>query len=100
MRVRGTALPIWIGVPGIVDQAKLLRISMKIGLGESARFLRNHRAWVKRLMTRTFAPDALIAGLAPTFGDPEANVGGFHVYTFNEVERTERWRRETIARLR
>jgi hypothetical protein len=31
--------------------------------------------------------------------DPAANVGGFHFYTFNEVERTERWRRATIARL-
>ena len=70
VRARGTALPIWVGVPGIVDQAKLVRISMKIGLGESARFLRNHRAWVKRLVTRTFAPDALIAGLAPTYGGP------------------------------
>jgi hypothetical protein len=27
------------------------------------------------------------------------NVGGFHLYTFNELERTERWRRETIERL-
>jgi hypothetical protein len=27
------------------------------------------------------------------------NVGGFHLYTLNEVERTARWRRETIKRL-
>src|SRR5215218_5548286 len=42
VRRRGTALPIWIGLPGIVDYGKLVRISMKIGLGESARFLRLH----------------------------------------------------------
>ncbi len=35
VRARGTGLPIWIGVPGVVDHAKLLRISMRIGLGES-----------------------------------------------------------------
>ena len=34
VRERGTTLPIWIGVPGVVHNAKLLRISMKIGLGE------------------------------------------------------------------
>ena len=49
VRRRGTDLPIWIGVPGKVPHAKLLRVSMKIGLGESARFLRHHatgcRAW-------------------------------------------------------
>jgi methylenetetrahydrofolate reductase (NADPH) len=100
VRARGTALPIWIGVPGIVDHAKLLRISMKIGLGESARFLRAHRDWLRRLITRTFTPEGLIAGLGPCLGTTEDNVAGFHFYTFNEVERTERWRGETIARLR
>lgn len=100
VRARGTRLPIWIGVPGIVPNAKLLRISMKIGLGESARFLRAHRAWLRRLVTRSFTPDPLIRGLQADFGDPEADIGGFHVYTFNELERTERWRRQWIERLR
>ena len=50
-------------LPGIVDNAKLLRISMRIGLGESARFLRAHRAWLRRLVTRTFTPEPLIRRL-------------------------------------
>ena len=99
VRERGTTLPIWIGVPGIVDNAKLLRISMKIGLGESARFLRLHGNWLARLLTRQFKPDPLLRGLAPTLADPAANIAGFHMYTFNEIERTERWRRATLDRL-
>jgi methylenetetrahydrofolate reductase (NADPH) len=99
VRRRGTNLPIWIGLPGIVDYSKLVRISMKIGLGQSARFLRNHSNWMSRLMTRQFKPDPLLRGLSPTLADPAANVAGFHLYTFNEVERTERWRRETLRRL-
>src|SRR3954451_6945517 len=43
VRARGVALPIWIGLPGCVDHAKLVRISMKIGMGESTRFLRHQR---------------------------------------------------------
>jgi hypothetical protein len=43
VRARGTGLPIWIGLPGSIDQPRLLRISVKIGLGASARFLRTHR---------------------------------------------------------
>jgi methylenetetrahydrofolate reductase (NADPH) len=100
VRDRGVALPIWIGLPGIVPNAKLLRISMRIGLGESARFLRAHRAWLKRVVTRTFTPDPLIRGLALLYGDAAANIGGFHIYTFNELERTERWRQQMIEQLR
>ena len=99
VRRRGTALPIWIGMPGSVEYAKLLRISMKIGLGESARFMRLHGNWLRRLLTRQFKPDPLMRALMPTLADPAANVVGFHLYTFNEVERTERWRRRTLERL-
>jgi len=99
VRARGTHLPIWIGLPGSVDYAKLVRISMKIGLGESARFLRHHGSWMSRLMTRSFEPDPLIKGLGPLYADPEAGIAGFHLYTFNEVAKTERWRRRTLEKL-
>ena len=94
VRARGTTLPIWVGMPGIVDNSKLLRISMKIGLGESARFLRAQRAWLRRLLTRTFSPDPLLRRL------DVSDVAGVHFYTFNELERTERWRRQTLERIR
>jgi methylenetetrahydrofolate reductase (NADPH) len=97
VRERGTMLPIWIGVPGIVHNAKLLRVSMKIGLGESARFLRAHRSWLRPLVTRTFSPEPLMRKLEPLLRDPAANIAGLHVYTFNELERTERWRRRATV---
>jgi methylenetetrahydrofolate reductase (NADPH) len=99
VRARGTHLPIWIGMPGCVDYAKLVRISMKIGMGESARFLRHHSNWMSRLITRQFKPGRLLSDLTPVVTDPASNVGGFHLYTFNEVARTERWRRQTLQRL-
>jgi methylenetetrahydrofolate reductase (NADPH) len=98
VRERGTLLPIWIGVPGAVDNRRLLRTSLKIGLGESARFLRAHGGWIRRLLrSRAYTPDKLLARLAPLFSDPAARVAGIHVYTFNELERTERWRRRRLA---
>ncbi len=66
-------------------------MSAKIGLGESARFLRAHQAKLRRLAAGAFTPDELIAQLAA------ADVAGLHVFTFNELERTERWRREALA---
>lgn len=99
VRARGTHLPIWIGLPGIVDYHKLVRISMKIGLGESARFLGRHGGWMRRILTRQFKPDDLMGELQPTLADPAAGVAGFHFYTFNEVADTERWRRRMLERL-
>ena len=98
VRRRGTDLPIWIGVPGDVPHRKLLRVSTKIGLGESARFLSHHRNWMSRLVTRRFRPDGLVRELTPYAIDPAARVAGFHLYTFNEVARTERWRRAALER--
>jgi methylenetetrahydrofolate reductase (NADPH) len=96
VRGRGTDLPIWIGMPGSIDYVKLMRISMKLGLGESARFLRHHTNWVSRLLTRQFKPDRLLDELAPAVTDPALRVAGFHLYTFNEVARTERWGRARL----
>jgi methylenetetrahydrofolate reductase (NADPH) len=100
VRDRGTLLPVWIGVPGVVDNRRLLRTSLRIGLGESARFLRTHRGWLRAFALRgRYMPTELLHELAPSFADPAARIGGVHVYTFNELERTERWRRELVERL-
>jgi methylenetetrahydrofolate reductase (NADPH) len=100
VRDRGTFLPIWIGVPGSVDNRRLLQISLKIGLGESARFLRAHRGWARRLaLPRTYRSTALVKELAPSIADPAARIAGFHIYTFNELERTEEWRRQLVEQL-
>jgi methylenetetrahydrofolate reductase (NADPH) len=101
VRARGTLLPIWIGVPGSVERQHLLRISMKVGLGESVRFLSGHRGWLRRLaLHRRYDPNRLLDALAGVLADPDARVAGVHVYTFNEVEETERWRRQLLTRLR
>lgn len=99
VRRRGTDLPIWIGVPGNVPHRKLLRVSVQIGLGESTRFLSHHRNWISRLIGRPFNPERLVRELTPCATDPAARVAGFHLYTLNEVARTERWRQATLARL-
>jgi methylenetetrahydrofolate reductase (NADPH) len=99
VRRRGVYLPIYIGFPGVIDRQKLLRISTRIGLGESARFLRKNKHWLLRLFAPGYKPDYLLEGLSPCFAVPALKIRGFHVYTFNEVEKTEAWRHETLDRL-
>jgi methylenetetrahydrofolate reductase (NADPH) len=99
VRARGVRLPIWIGLPGCVDYSKLIRISVKIGMAESARYLSHQRGWISRLLTKQFKPSRLLDGLAQVVSEPDTGVAGFHLYTFNEVGQTERWRRRTLDRL-
>jgi methylenetetrahydrofolate reductase (NADPH) len=100
VRDRGTHLPIWIGVPGAVDSRKLMRTSLRIGLGQSVRFLRAQRGLLRRFLSpRLYTPTELLEQLTSTFADPAARVGGIHVYTFNELKKTETWRRQLVDRL-
>jgi methylenetetrahydrofolate reductase (NADPH) len=100
VRRRGVELPIYVGVAGVTDQTKLLRISRRIGVGESLRFLARHQRWLVRLFVPgLYSPTRLIARLSPELFDSTHDVRGVHVYTFNDIERTERWRRRTIERL-
>ena len=46
-----------------------------------------------------YSPERLIEGLNPGFADPESNIQGLHIYTFNEFQKTEEWRRELLERV-
>ena len=97
VRRRGVGLPIYVGMPGAVSMTKLMRISSNIGLGESARFLQKYGSWFWRMfMPGGYSPGALVEGVS--LEDPERKVRGFHVYTFNELEKTEAWRLEALER--
>ena len=100
VRRRGVQLPIHIGLAGVADPAKLLRVSSRIGVVDSARFLRGHSNWFLRtLQPGGYSPERFVTGLLPDLAGPERKVAGLHVFTFNEIEPTERWRQETLARL-
>ena len=95
---RGTKLPILVGIPGVVPRAKLLRVSTRIGIGESMRYLRKHHDFVTRFFRPGgFSPDNLIKGLAPVIEDPEQKIAGFHIFTFNDLADTEAWRQKKLA---
>ena len=100
-RAEGIALPIKIGIPGVAEIAKLLSISARIGVKDTGRFLSKNVRFVSELVTAggIYRPTGLLEKLAPVIADPAADVIDLHVYTFNQVESTERWRREYLAAL-
>ncbi len=92
LRDAGIDLPVYAGVPGAVDAAKLLRISMQIGVGDSLRFVRGNAAVARRLLRPVgYRPDGLVSKLASRVAEDHCDIAGLHVYTFNQVGATIGW---------
>ncbi|MDT8319980.1 MAG: methylenetetrahydrofolate reductase [Xanthomonadales bacterium] len=100
VRSEGVTLPAWFGLPGVAELPKLLSLSMRIGVGQSLQVLKKQKGLVRKLISaKPYQPDDLLAGLQPHLGDPALDIRGFHLFSFNNVEHTERWRTQTAARL-
>jgi methylenetetrahydrofolate reductase (NADPH) len=99
VRARGVTLPLYIGLAGPVERARLLRMAAKAGASESARFLSGHLEWFLRFGTPGgYSPDRLLSRLGPALTAPAAAVEGLHLFTFNQVQQTEQWRQALLAR--
>lgn len=97
---RGITLPVWIGLPGAIERNRLLTTSLRIGVGDSLRFLRKKSSIAAELMkSSTYRPDELVMDIARYQALPETNVAGYHLFCFNQVESTENWRNEAIENL-
>lgn len=92
-RASGVALPALIGIPGVVDPRKLLEVSLRIGVGESLRFLRKQHGVLRLLTGRSRVADGLLAELRPAMASPSLGIAGLHVYTFNRLSATRAWGR-------
>jgi len=101
MRNAGVTLPAWIGLPGVADRTRLFKLSTRIGVGQSARILLKQKGLLKRMLgIRPYRPDELLKGLAPHLGEGGIDVPGFHLFSFNDIERTEQWRCDALAQYR
>lgn len=99
-RDRGVRLPIRVGVPGALSRQKLIRISARLGLGPSARFLQKQQNLLWRFfLPGGYSPDRLLSRLAPSLEKADNDLEGIHVFTFNELASTEAWRQSGLAAL-
>ncbi|MFD0660865.1 hypothetical protein [Thermocatellispora tengchongensis] len=94
-------LPVRVGLPGAVTRQKLIRISAGLGLGQSARFLNKQQNLLWRFfLPGGYSPNRLVERLAPHVAEPGGPLAGFHFFTFNELDKTESWRRRMLERAR
>lgn len=95
-REAGLALPVHLGVPGVVDRTKLMSMGMRLGVGASLRYLKKNKAGLVRLFASTgYNPSNLIDPLGRDF--EKLGVTGIHAFTFNQVEATREWQQSALG---
>ena len=97
---QGVHLPVWVGLPGAIERGRLLRTSLRIGVGDSLRFLRKKSQVAAELMKSSiYNPDKLVTSISEYKDIADTNLAGYHIFCFNQIEITEKWRTETISKL-
>ena len=94
-RAEGLTMPVHLGVAGVVDRAKLIRMGMRLGVGASLRYVQKNRAGLLKLFSSVgYNPSDLIDPLADEFDS--LGIESLHLFTFNQVAATQRWQQAKL----
>jgi methylenetetrahydrofolate reductase (NADPH) len=101
IRARGVTLPLQVGLAGPAERTRLLRMAAVAGATESARFITRHPGWILRFwVPGGYSPDRFLDRAAPAITAPEAGVAGLHLFTFNQLQAAEQWRKAALEHTR
>jgi len=99
IRARGVTLPLYVGLAGPTERSRLLRMAAVAGASESARFITRHPGWILRFwVPGGYNPDRFLDRAATAITAPGAAVAGLHLFTFNQLQQAEQWRRAALER--
>jgi methylenetetrahydrofolate reductase (NADPH) len=99
IRARGVTLPLYVGLAGPAERTRLLRMAAVAGASESARFIGRHPNWILRFwVPGGYSPDRLLDRAASVLVAPASGVAGLHLFTFNQLQQAEQWRRAALER--
>jgi methylenetetrahydrofolate reductase (NADPH) len=94
-RAAGLSLPIRLGVPGVVDRARLMTMGTRLGIGASLRFLSKNRSTVMQLMAPGgYDPTDMVVAFADEA--KELGIEALHSFTFNAVADTRQWQEAIV----
>ena len=99
IRARGVTLPLYVGLAAPIERSRLLRMAAVAGASESARFVTRHPGWILRFWAPGgYSPDRFLDRAASVIIAPDAGVAGLHLFTFNQLQPAEQWRRAALER--
>lgn len=94
VRALGVTLPLRVGLAGPIKTTRLVELSLKIGVGQSLRYLTKQHGMVGGLLLgRSYAPETLLLDMGERLATGDLGIEGLHIFTFNQVEVTADWQR-------
>ncbi|MEM6110637.1 methylenetetrahydrofolate reductase [Mycobacterium sp. 050272] len=98
-RAAGITLPLRIGLAAALKAAKLAELSLRIGVGQSLRFLTKQHGIVGNLVLgRNYAPEDLLRDIGPDLMSSDLNIEGIHLFSFNQIDATVSWQQRISAK--
>ena len=95
-RNAGLTLPIHLGIPGVINQAKLLTMGVRLGIGASLRYLRKNKSSVSKMLAPGgYDPNQVLGQIENDL--ERLGVEGLHCFTFNQVENTRQWAEAALS---
>ncbi|MFW2332891.1 5,10-methylenetetrahydrofolate reductase [Ilumatobacter sp.] len=95
-RAAGIALPVRLGVPGVVDRTRLMKMGTRLGIGTSLRYLGKNRSTVMQMMAPGgFDPTDMVVAFAEEA--ERLGVEALHSFTFNAVADTRAWQEAIMS---
>jgi methylenetetrahydrofolate reductase (NADPH) len=88
-RAAGIRLPLHLGLAAPMNMAKLVELSIRIGVGSSVRYLAKQRGLATNLI-RAYRPEELLHRLGPL---DELGIERLHLCSFNQIPATLDWQR-------
>ena len=83
LRHEGITLPVYAGVPGLIERTRLIALAGAIGVGPSIKLLTRQGPLARRLLSGGhYSPETLIAGLG------NAGLAGIHLHSMNNLDLT------------
>jgi len=84
-----------LGIAGVVDRTKLMTMGVRLGVGASLRYLKKNRAALTKLISPgQYDPDEILMPVVEQLAP--LGVEALHVFTFNQVDRTDAWRQAVL----
>ena len=95
-RAAGLTFPVRLGVPGVVDRARLMSMGTRLGIGTSLRYLSKNRSTVMQLMAPGgYDPTDMVVAFAEDAGT--LGIEALHSFTFNAVDDTRKWQEAIVS---
>lgn len=91
VRDAGITLPLYLGLPAPMKTTRLISLGLKIGVGQSLKFLTRQEGLLRRIVTgNTYEPDTFLQHF-PDELVTRLDIAQVHVFSFNQIDATVDW---------